>query len=402
MLGNALLIALREIRRNAVRSFLTMLGIVIGVAAVIVMVTVGSGATVKVTSDIEKLGSNLLIAVPGQRRGPGRSSFGADAFDLADVEAIAQQITSANAVAPSASRATVAIYGTENWGTSVTGTTNAYLQAQNWRLESGRAFHIGELRSGKAACIIGATVRNELFGAQDPVSARIRLQRLSCQVIGVLTAKGQSTMGADQDDLILVPLRMFQRRIAGNLDISSIRIAIREGASTEAARREIEHLLRERRHITALEDDDFFVLDMKEIANTVAGAANVLTALLGAVAAVSLVVGGVGIMNIMLVSVTERTREIGIRLAIGALQREVLMQFLIEAVVMSSLGGVLGIALAIVASLIMTNAFDLPFVLDFWVVVAAFLFSAAVGVAFGYLPARRAANLDPIAALRHE
>ena len=402
MLGNALLIALREIRRNAVRSFLTMLGIVIGVAAVIVMVTMGSGATVKVTSDIEKLGSNLLIAAPGQRAGPSRVSVSADAFDLADAEAIGQQIASASAVAPSASRPTVAIYGAENWATTVIGTNNAYLQAQNWQLESGRAFNAGELRSGKAVCIIGATVRNELFGAQDPVGARIRLQRLSCQVIAVLTAKGQSAMGADQDDLVLAPLRMFQRRIAGSPDVGAIHIAIRNGASTEAARHEIEHLLRERRRITAIEDDDFFVLDMKEIANTVAGAASVLTALLGAVAAVSLLVGGVGIMNIMLVSVTERTREIGIRLAIGALQREVLMQFLIEAVVMSSLGGVLGIVLAIVASLVMADAFDLPFVLDPRIVVAAFLFSAAVGVAFGYLPARRAANLDPIAALRHE
>lgn len=402
MLGNALLIALREIRRNAVRSFLTMLGIVIGVAAVIIMVTIGSGATVKVTSDIEKLGSNLLIAAPGQRRSPNRTSVSADAFDLADVDAIAEQIALASAVAPSTSRASVAIYGAENWGTTVTGSTNAYLQAQNWQLESGRAFHVGELRSGKAVCVIGATVKNELFGALDPVGARIRLQRLACQVIGVLTAKGQSAMGVDQDDLILVPLRMFQRRIAGNLDVGSIHIAIRDGASTEAARREIEQLLRERRHITAIEDDDFFVLDMKEIANTVAGAANVLTALLGAVAGVSLLVGGVGIMNIMLVSVTERTREIGIRLAIGALQREVLMQFLIEAVAMSSLGGLLGIVLAIVASLVMANALDLPFVLDLRVVVGAFLFSAAVGVAFGFLPARRAANLNPIAALRHE
>ena len=402
MLGNALLIAVREIRRNVLRSILTIIGIVIGVAAVITMVTIGNGATVKVTADIEKLGSNLLIVAPGQRRGPNRASVNAETFDLADAEAIAQQIAAAEAVAPTASKSAVAIYGAENWSTTVTGTTNAYLAARNWSLAAGRDFTAGELRAGKAVCILGATLHQELFGAQRPLGEKIRLEKLSCLVIGLLQAKGQTAVGQDQDDLVLVPLRVFQRRIAGTPDVGSIQVAVREGYATSEAQREIEALMRERRRIGPLEDDDFFVLDLKEIANTVAGATRVLTALLGAVAAVSLLVGGVGIMNIMLVSVTERTREIGTRLAVGALQREVLVQFLIEAVVMSSFGGLLGIGLAVAASLALADLFGLPFILDLWVVALAFAFSALVGVVFGYLPARRAARLDPIEALRHE
>ena len=402
MLGNALLIAVREIRRNVLRSILTMIGIVIGVAAVITMVTIGNGATIKVTADIEKLGSNLLIVAPGQRRGPNRASVSAKAFDLADAEAIAQQIAAAEVVAPTASKSAVAIYGAENWSTTVTGTTNAYLAARNWSLAAGRSFTTGELRAGKAVCILGATLRRELFGAQSPLGQKIRLEKLSCQVIGLLQAKGQTTMGQDQDDLVLVPLRVFQRRITGIPDIGSIQVAVGKGYATREAQGEIEALMRERRRIGPLEDDDFFVLDLKEIANTVAGATRVLTALLGAVAAVSLLVGGVGIMNIMLVSVTERTREIGTRLAVGALQREVLVQFLIEAVVMSSFGGLLGIGLALAASFALADLFGLPFILDLWIVALAFAFSALVGVIFGYLPARRAARLDPIEALRHE
>ncbi|MCG8596582.1 MAG: ABC transporter permease [Kiloniellales bacterium] len=402
MLGNALLIAVRELRRNVLRSILTIIGIVIGVAAVITMVTIGNGATVKVTADIEKLGSNLLIVAPGQRRGPNRASVDAETFDLADAEAIAQQIDAAEAVAPTASKSAVAIYGAENWSTTVTGTTNAYLAARNWSLAAGRDFTAGELRAGKAVCILGATLHQELFGAQRPLGEKIRLEKLSCQVIGLLQAKGQTAMGQDQDDLVLVPLRVFQRRIAGVPDVGSIQVAVRKGYDTRQAQREIEALMRERRRIGPLEDDDFFVLDLKEVANTVAGATRVLTALLGAVAAVSLLVGGVGIMNIMLVSVTERTREIGTRLAVGALQREVLVQFLIEAAVMSSFGGLLGIGLALAASFALADLFGLPFILDLWIVALAFAFSALVGVMFGYLPARRAAHLDPIEALRHE
>jgi putative ABC transport system permease protein len=401
MIWNALLLALREIRRNVLRSFLTILGIVIGVAAVIIMVTIGGGATAQVSEQIASLGSNLLIVRPGQRLGPGQRSPAAP-FTIRDVEAIQRQVPSLAAVAPSASKSVTAIFGNQNWTTTVTGTDNEFLQTRNGQLAEGRDFNAGELRSGSAVCIIGATVRSELFGGQNPLGSKIRLDKVSCQVIGLLEAKGQSSMGHDQDDLVLIPLRTYWRRIAGNQDVDLVQVSAREGADTERVKRDIEALLRERRHITRLQDDDFSVLDMKEIAQTLTGTTRILTTLLGAVAAVSLLVGGIGIMNIMLVSVTERTREIGIRLAIGALEREVLTQFLVEAVVLSSLGGLIGIALAMATSVLVANLLNVPFIFNGAIVAVAFLFSAAVGVIFGFFPARKAARLDPIDALRHE
>jgi putative ABC transport system permease protein len=401
MIWNALLLALREIRRNALRSFLTILGIVIGVAAVIVMVTIGSGASVQITERVASLGSNLLIITPGQRLGMGQRSPAA-AFSLDDVQAIAAESRRIAAVAPSSAEAATVIFGNANWSTRVLGTDNGYFRIGNWELADGRFFSEVELRAGKAVCILGETVRRELFGAQNPVGQKIRFAKMSCQVIGVLRAKGQTTMGRDQDDMVILPLRTFQRRIAGNRDIGVIMVSARDGVSTEAVEADLTRLLRERRHISPIEEDDFSVTDMKEIANMLSSTTQVLTTLLGAVAAVSLVVGGIGIMNIMLVSVTERTREIGIRLAIGALEREVLTQFLVEAVALSTLGGIIGIALALVGSKVLTHYMGLPFVLNLDITLVAFLFSAAVGVLFGYFPARKAARLDPIDALRHE
>ncbi len=401
MIGNALQLALREIRRNAMRSFLTILGIVIGVASVIVMVTIGSGATVQVAQQISSMGSNLLIIRVGQSMGPGQTA-GATPFKEGDAEAIKREIASIKAVAPSSSRSLMAIFGNENWSTNVTGTDNEFLRARNWSIKAGREFTGGELRSGAAVCIIGATVREKLFGGQDPLGRELRLKNLSCEVTGLLEAKGQSAMGTDQDDIVLIPLRAFQRRISGNQDVGIIQVSVMDGASTEKVQRDLERLLRERRHISPSEEDDFNVRDMKEIAKTLTGTTQVLTALLGAVAAVSLLVGGIGIMNIMLVSVTERTREIGIRLAIGALEREVLMQFLVEAVALSSFGGIVGIVLALAASVVLTGMLQVPFIFNAGIVVVAFLFSAAVGVVFGFFPARKAARLNPIDALRHE
>jgi len=403
MLWNALLLALREIRRNVMRSFLTILGIVIGVAAVIIMVTLGGGATVQVTQQIEDMGSNLLHVRPGQRgRGPGGTRSTADMLELADAEAIAREISGLAAVAPNVSKSTQAIYGNENWSTTVTGSTNAFLQVRDWGLKNGRQFTTGELRAGKAVCILGTTVRNELFGAQEPLGATIRLEKLSCKVVGELESKGQSSFGQDQDDFVLLPLRTVQRRIAGNTDVNSIYVSAQNGVSTEKVKQNIERLMRERRRISSGEDDDFHVNDMQELVSMMTGTTRVLTGLLGAVAAVSLLVGGIGIMNIMLVSVTERTREIGIRLAIGARERAVLLQFLVEAVVLSSLGGVIGIILALAGSIVLADLMQVPFVFNPGIVATAFLFSAAVGVIFGYFPARRAAQLDPIEALRHE
>jgi len=401
MIWNALLLAIREIQRNVMRSFLTILGIVIGVAAVIIMVTIGGGATAQVTEQISSLGSNLLMITPGQRMGMGQRSAAA-AFEMDDVEAIARDIDSINVVAPSSSLGATVVFGNENWSTSITGTTNQYFNAGNWAFDSGRSFSGSELRSGKAVCILGATVRKELFGGQSPLGQKIRMAKLSCQVIGLLQSKGQTTRGMDQDDLVVLPLRTFQRRIAGNQDIRLIQVSVKDGKSTQKAEQDISRLLREHRHISGNEEDDFSVIDMKEIAKMLGGTTRILTTLLGAVAAVSLLVGGIGIMNIMLVSVTERTREIGIRLAIGALEREVLMQFLVEAVVLSSLGGVIGIILALAGSIALADLMQVPFVFNVNIVAVAFIFSAAVGVVFGYFPARKAARLDPIDALRHE
>lgn len=401
MWWNAFLLALREIRRNVMRSFLTILGVVIGVAAVIVMVTIGTGATAQVTAQVASLGSNLLQVRIGQRMGFGLSTT-APPFKLADVEAIKRDISAVATATPTNAYPVTAIVGNENWSTSVVGTDNEFFTVRNWELSAGRKFTSGELHAGKAVCVIGATVRKELFGGQDPLGNKIRIKQLSCHVIGELVAKGQTMMGTDQDDLIILPLRTFQRRIAGNQDISRIQVSVKDGADTARAQRDIERLLRERRHIGRNEDDNFMVMDMKEIASMLSGITQVLTALLGSVAAVSLFVGGIGIMNIMLVSVTERTREIGIRLAIGALEREVLLQFLVEAVVLSSFGGLFGIVLAIIASLGLTSLLQVPYVFSPGIMLLAFVFSAAVGVFFGYFPARKAASLDPIDALRHE
>jgi putative ABC transport system permease protein len=401
MLWNALLLALRAIRRNLMRSGLTVLGIVIGVAAVIVMVTLGAGATVQVSEQIASLGSNLLVLRPGQRLGPGMRTPGKP-FDLDDARAVAREIPSLTAVAASASEGATAVFGNRNWNTTVTGAGNDFLTVKGWPLAAGRAFTTGELRAGAAACVLGDTVRRELFGDEDPLGARVRLKKLACQVVGVLAPKGQSAMGSDQDDLVLVPLRTFWRRVAGNQDVTLIQVSARDGADTDRVQRDLERLLRERRHIGKGEEDDFSVMDMKEIARTLTGTTQILTALLGAVAAVSLLVGGIGIMNIMLVSVTERTREIGIRLAIGAREHEVLIQFLVEAVVLSSFGGVVGILLAVAGSLGLAALLKVPFILEPGVIALAFLFSAAVGVLFGFVPARKAARLDPIEALRYE
>jgi putative ABC transport system permease protein len=394
-------LALQAILRNALRSSLTVLGIVIGVGAVIAMVTIGNGTTARVASDLAKLGSNLLSVRPGQF-GPGRASAEAKPFNVRDLEALKAQLRGVRAVAPTSQKAATVVYGSQNRSTPVTGTENGYFITHDWRLTAGRQLLEGEIRSGRAACIIGDTVREKLFGREAPIGRNIRVNKISCEVIGLLAAKGQSSFGTDQDDIVIVPLRMFQRRIAGNSDISTIWVSAEEGTDTAKVQADMERLLRERRSITAGKEDDFSVRDMKQIAQTQAATATLLTGLLAAVAGVSLLVGGIGIMNIMLVSVTERTREIGIRLAIGAVERQVLMQFLVEAVVLSGLGGLIGIVLGLALAGVATRALEVPFVFDLMIVLIAFAFSAIVGVVFGYFPARRAADLDPIEALRHE
>jgi putative ABC transport system permease protein len=312
------------------------------------------------------------------------------------------QLMGVKAVAPLAQKSTTVIYGSENRVTTVIGTENDYFVAQAWSLQEGRLFLEGELRGGRAACVIGTTMRDKLFGQVDPLQRSIRVGSVSCEVIGLLQRKGQSSFGTDQDDIVLMPIRAFHRRLAGNTDIARIMVSAKDGVETAKVQIDLERILRERRNIARGAEDDFSVHDMKQIAEARTGTATMLTGLLGAVAAVSLLVGGIGIMNIMLVSVTERTREIGIRLAIGALERQVLTQFLVEAVVLSLFGGVVGILLGLGLALIATRTMEVPFVADPTIVLVAFVFSALVGIVFGYFPARRAARLDPIEALRHE
>jgi len=399
MLLNALLLALRAIRRNLLRSFLTMLGIVIGVSAVITMVTLGNGATRSVQEQIGNMGSNLLTVRPGRRMGPPE---GAPSFRDADAEALARQLPDAAAVVPVVNAAVTAVREARNWSTSATGTTADFFTAGKWALADGRLFTAAEQRAGAAVCLIGETVRRELFGGANPVGERIRVRQFACRVIGLLGPKGQSAMGRDQDDIVVMPLRTVQRRISGSLDVSYLMVSLRDGASVDRVKEQIRQIMRERRKLGRNEADDFMVMDPRQLMDALTSTTRTLTMLLGAVAAVSLLVGGVGIMNIMLVSVTERTREIGIRLSIGALEREVLLQFLIEAIVLAALGGIAGIVLATVVSLALADTMSLPYVFDPAVNLLSFAFSALIGVIFGYFPARRAAQLDPIEALRHE
>jgi putative ABC transport system permease protein len=402
MIGNILHLAFRELRRNILRSALTILGIVIGVAAVIVMVTLGKGTTRQVTAEITSLGSNQLQVRPGERFRPGGVRTTAEQFEMADVEAIEREISGISAVAPIASKTLLTVYGNTNWRTSVLGSDNNFFLAREWDVETGREFTESEVRAGKLVCIIGKTVRDNLFGNQDPINATVRLGKLSCEIIGVLSSKGQSAFGHDQDDIVVVPIRAYQRRIAGNRDVNTIYITAQSGDLIDKVKLDVEALMRQRRNISANDEDNFYVRDIREITERVTSTTETLTALLAAVAAVSLLVGGIGIMNIMLVSVTERTREIGIRLAVGAMERDVLRQFLVEAVVLASIGGIVGIALGLTASALTSPLLNVPFVFDATITAVSFVFSAIVGVVFGYFPARKAARLNPIDALRHE
>ncbi|NTV86545.1 MAG: FtsX-like permease family protein [Burkholderiaceae bacterium] len=401
MLLNTLLLALRSIRRNLLRSFLTILGIVIGVSAVITMVTLGNGATLAVQNQISSLGTNLLQVRPGQRM-MGGGGGGAAAFKEEDAAAIASQIGGIAAVAPEARTGATVVANGRNWTSSVIGSTNAWLETGNWKVGQGREFSDDELRAGAAVCLIGETVRRELFGSTAAVGAQLRVKQVSCTVIGLLASKGQGAFGNDQDDVVLVPIKTLQRRITGNTRVNTLLVSMADGSDANRVKASLTDLLRERRKLSSTDEDNFNVLDTKQLADTMSGTTKVMTTLLGAVAAVSLLVGGIGIMNIMLVSVTERTREIGLRLAIGALEREVLLQFLIEAVVLASLGGLIGIVLATGASLALASYMEVPYLFNPGVNLLSFVFSAVIGVVFGYFPARRAARMDPIDALRHE
>lgn len=401
MWGNAFILALRQIWRNPMRSLLTVLGIVIGVAAVITMVTVGNGATQAVREQIESLGSNQLMIRPGQRMGPGGSA-GAPSFKLEDIDAIANQIAGVKAVAPQRQQSMTVVAQGRNWSTQVIGSSNQYFVLDNRQIKQGRYFETQEEQSGAAVCVIGTTIEKEIFGSSNAIGQMLRTGQFSCRVVGVLESKGQAAIGGDQDDLVVMPIQTFQRRVSGNTRVSAILVSVDSQIDRALVTESIRLLMRERRSLSDADDDNFMILDTEEIARRVSSTTEIMTMLLGAVAAVSLVVGGIGIMNIMLVSVTERTREIGVRLAIGALEREVLMQFLIEAVVLGAMGGVLGVVIAFIGSFALAITMGVPFIFDPGINMIAFLFAALTGVIFGYFPARRAAKLDPIEAVRHE
>jgi putative ABC transport system permease protein len=392
-------LGIRQLMRNKTRTALTALGVMIGVAAVIAMVSIGRGATLAVNQDLEAIGQNLLFVVPGTE-GPGRG--GARPFDQADVDAIVEEIPEVDFAAPVAGRGAVASWGGETWRTQLTGSTRDYIDALKWKVAEGRAFDEGEALAGADVCVLGQTVVEELFGDADPIDATVRAEDFTCRVVGTLQPKGQNTFGQDQDDFMLIPLRTFQRRIQGNRDVGTIFVSAAEGVDSTDIKAELERLFRQRRHIREGAEDDFFVRDMAEVTAMLDSISGILTGFLASIAAVSLLVGGIGIMNIMMVSVTERTREIGIRLAVGALARDVLLQFLIEAVVLSGAGGVAGVVLGVAIAAGASLALDIPLVVEPGIIALSFGVSALIGVVFGFFPARRAARLRPIDALRHE
>jgi putative ABC transport system permease protein len=400
MLWETVRLAFRAIIRNKLRSFLTVLGVVIGVAAVIAMVTIGQGSSAQVAANVASLGNNVLSIRPGRQFGPGTRDT-SPRFTLRDADALSRLSVIAS-VSPQVQTSQTVVAGNLNTQSSVNGVAAAQLEVGGWTMAKGRVFSPVEEKAGSAVCVIGESVRKALFGSGDPLDQTIRIKGVACSVIGLLSPKGAGTFGQDQDSIVWMPVRAVQRRLAGGTTVDNIGVTLAPNVTTERGIREIETLLRERRRIALGQEDNFSVTDMKQIASMLNSINAVLAGMLSSVAAVSLLVGGIGIMNIMLVSVTERTREIGIRLAVGATSGQVLTQFLVEAVVLSILGGVIGIAVGLGLAYGGSVFMAIPFTPSLSVVALAFCFSALVGVVFGFFPARRAARLDPIEALRHQ
>jgi putative ABC transport system permease protein len=407
--GALLRIALRALAVNKLRSALTMLGIVIGVGAVIVMIAVGAGAQARVEEQIRALGSNLLLVMPGSTTASGvRMGFGsASSLTEDDVAAINREIPEALA-APALRGAAQVIWGNNNWSTQIYGTTPEYLDVRQWPLAAGRGFEPAEMAAAAKVCLIGATVARQLFGDADPMDQSIRIKRVPFTVIGVLDVKGQSLTGTDQDDLVLVPIKTARSRVLGtasaarNRTVGTIWVKAAHGIDTREVEGQVRSLLRQRHRIQAGADDDFSLRNLAEVMAAQEASSRVLALLLAAVASVSLLVGGIGIMNIMLVSVTERTREIGLRMAVGARTRDILGQFLVEAVTLSLIGGLVGVALGIATSVLIAQLAGWRIVLSPEAIGLAVAFAFAIGVFFGFYPARKAARLNPVEALRFE
>ncbi|MGE5205370.1 MAG: ABC transporter permease [Chlamydiota bacterium] len=398
-------IAMRALSRNKMRSALTMLGIIIGVGAVIAMVGVGQGASRQVQDQISAMGSNMLFVSSGTvNRGGLRLGWGqTKTLVYDDMKAIVQQAPAVKEAAPGSMTTAQVVFGADNWFTNIQGTEPQYFDVRSWPMAEGVSFTEGDVTSAADVAVIGNTVRQNLFGAEDPVGQTIRVSNLPFKVVGVLSAKGQSAaMGQDQDDVIFVPITTLQKKLTGEPWLRYIVVSAVSKDATYAAQEEITALLRDRHRIRPGQDDDFMVRNLADVAQLADQSSRVMTMLLASIAGVSLIVGGIGIMNIMLVSVTERTREIGVRMAIGATEEDVQRQFLIEAVVLSLMGGAAGIFFGVGSSLIISKALGWAVLVSPLAIVAAVIFSAGVGVFFGFYPARKAARLDPIEALRFE
>jgi putative ABC transport system permease protein len=403
-LKNLLKVSVKSILKNRMRSLLTSLGIIIGVGAVIVMVAIGEGASQKIRSRISSLGTDLLMIRPGASRmgGISRGVGSAVGFTLDDVNDIEKRSTLIKAISPLVRSGGQVIGGGNNWNTSIEGVNPEYLYIKDWEIEYREFFTERDMKGRRKVCVLGNTVANELFPDQNPIGEKIRIRNTPFQVIGVLKKKGESAMGNDQDDIILAPATTVLYRLKGGIYIDMIFVSALSSDQINQAEDELKHILREMRNIQPGDDDDFSIRNQAEIIEMASSTTEVLTLLLGSIAAVSLLVGGIGIMNIMLVSVTERTHEIGIRLSVGAREQDILTQFLSESVLLSSIGGVIGILLSLAIGFIINNFTSLNAVISPAFTLLAFSFAGAVGIFFGYYPARKAAKLNPIDALRYE
>jgi putative ABC transport system permease protein len=398
-------IAMRALARNKLRSALTMLGIIIGVGAVIAMVSVGQGAQQQAQKQIAAMGSNMLFVGAGTvSRGGMHMGWGATkSLIYEDMTAIQRECPAVQAAAPGSTTGTQVVFGNDNWATQITGTEPQYFDIRSWPLQDGASFTQADVETAANVAVIGETVRKNLFGATDPVGQTVRINNIPFRVTGVLTPKGTSAaMGSDQDDTVLIPITTLQKKVTGQDWLRWIMVSAVSRDGSYAAQQQITGLLRDRHRIRSGQDDDFFVRNLADMAELADQQARLFTILLASIASISLLVGGIGIMNIMLVSVTERTREIGVRMAIGATEGDVQQQFLTEAIVLSLLGGAIGIALGVTASYLITQTLGWPVLVSPIAIVTAVLFSMAVGIFFGFYPARKAARLDPIEALRYE